>query len=327
MERNAATACWARGVTLKGSDAMRNVVWVAVLLIGGCANIKGPGLWPTYQSKLADAKYIDLTHAFAPGDPSWPGFGSLRVAPAHAAMSIPGLIAKGEAFTYAGQGAGITAYDFPTDQIGTQLDPPAHGSALGATISDLPATMAVRPLVVIDVSAKTRTDSGYVASVDDVAAWERRHGRVPAGSVVMFRTDWSKHWGDPKRFTALPFPGIALETLKLLHLERHILFHGHEPFDTDATPDLAAERWLLAHDFAQAEGVTNLDQVPEAGALVAIGFAKPEGGTGGLARFIAIAPAAWPYGTTIAQSPGAPLPRQPAPLERGADNVLRPGKR
>lgn len=300
----------------------------SALLLAGCAAQPAPtaatDLWAVYQRDLAGAKYIDLTHAFAPSDPRGTGFGAITVAPARAAIDLPGFMTKGEAFTYQGQGAAITAYALPTDQIGTQLDPPAHGNPLGATISDVPPTFAVRPLVVIDLSAQTAADPGYVAQTGDVLAWEARHGRVPAGSVVMFRTDWSKRWHDPARFTARPFPGIALDTLKLLHLERRILFHGHEPLDTDATPDLVAERWLLSHDFAQAEGVANLDQVPDAGALISVGFARPLGGSGGLARFIAIAPATWPHGSTIAQAPGAPLPRQPAPLVRGADNVLRP---
>lgn len=298
------------------------------LLLCACGGQPAPnrstGLWAAYQRDFAGAKYIDLTHAFAPSDPRGAGFGAVAVAPARAAIDLPGFMKKGEAFSYAGQGAAITAYTLATDQIGTQLDPPAHGNPFGATISDLPPTLAVRPLVVIDLAAKTAANPGYVAQPGDVTAWEAKHGRVPTGAVVMFRTDWSKRWGDAARFTARPFPGIALATLKLLHLGRHIAFHGHEPLDTDATPDLVAERWLLAHDFAQAEGIANLDQVPEAGALVTIGFAKPLGGSGGLARFVAIAPADWPRGTTIAQAPGAPLPRQPAPLVRGADNVLRP---
>ena len=62
------------------------------------------------------------------------------------------------------------------------------------------------------------------------------------------------------------------------------MFHGHEPLDTDTTPNLEGEYWLRHNYYCQAEGVTNLDQVPEAGALIAIGFAKPEGGTGGYAR-------------------------------------------
>jgi hypothetical protein len=33
-------------------------------------------------------------------------------------------------------------------------------------------------------------------------------------------------------------PGVGLDALKFLHEDRHILFHGHEPLDTDSTPDL-----------------------------------------------------------------------------------------
>jgi kynurenine formamidase len=140
----------------------------------------------------------------------------------------------------------------------------------------------------------------------------------------MIRSDWSKKWNDPKRFTTQPFPGVSLAALKYLHLERHVLMHGHEPLDTDNTaPEFVGENWLLKHNFAQAEGVTNLDQVPESGALIAIGFAKFEGGTGGFARYIAIAPTSWPMGVTIAEQSGAPLPTHEHALRRGADGVLR----
>ena len=124
--------------------------------------------------------------------------------------------------------------------------------------------MALRPLVVINVAPKVAKDPGYQATVADIKDWERRHGPIPAGSVVMIRSDWSKKWNDPKRFTAQPFPGVSLAALKYLHLDRHILMHGHEPLDTDNTaPEFVGEKWLLQHNFAQAEGVANLDQVPE----------------------------------------------------------------
>ncbi|MCB1623466.1 MAG: cyclase family protein [Pseudomonadales bacterium] len=281
-------------------------------------------LWTLYQQSLQSARYIDLTHAFAPGQPRGVGFAELKVSAARADVSLPGLITKGAPFTYQQHGVGITAYEFPTDQVGTQLDPPAHWNAYGATISDLPPTFAIRPLVVINIAPQVAADPGYQASVADVRKWERQHGRIPAGSVVMFRSDWSKKWTDSARFVARPFPGVSLVVLKFLHLERQILMHGHEPLDTDSTPDFAGESWLLRHNFAQAEGVMNLDLVPEAGALILIGFAKPEGGTGGFARYIAVAPASWPHGLTIAEAPGAPLPTRSMPLARGADGVLRP---
>ncbi|MEJ1964704.1 MAG: cyclase family protein [Gammaproteobacteria bacterium] len=288
-------------------------------------------LWRVYESSFANAKYIDLTHAFAPGQPAGIGLAPLTVGAARSTVTIPGLIRKGDAFSYEGQGVGITAYQLPSDQVGTQLDPPAHWSATGATISELPPTFAVRPLVVINIADKVAADPGYNAGLPDIAAWEKRHGRIPRGAVVMIRSDWYRKWNDPKRFTLAPFPGVTLEALQLLHLERGILFHGHEPLDTDSAGDFKSESWLMHHNFTQAEGVMNLDQVPEAGALILIGYAKPEGGTGGFARYIAVAPASWPGGTTIADAPGAPLPAYPAPLKRGADGVLRrataPGSR
>jgi kynurenine formamidase len=280
-------------------------------------------LWDFYGSTLKSAKYIDLTHALAPGGPIGEGFADFKVGPTLAGVSIPGLIGKGEPFTYEKQGVAITAYDLPMDHIGTQFGPPAHLNEHGATIDDIPPTVSLRPLVVVNVAAKVAVDPGYQATVGDIKFWERRHGPIPSGAVVMIRSDWSKKWNDPRRFTTQPFPGVTLDALKYLHLERHILMHGHEPLDTDNTaPEFLGEKWLLKHNFAQAEGVANLDQVPESGALIAIGFAKFKGGTGGFARYVAIAPAGWPHGVSLAEQSGAPLPTRARPLRRGADGVL-----
>jgi kynurenine formamidase len=313
------------------------VRWIVLLLIVSALLIargqqtaaedqggKGMPLWDFYDSSLKNAKYIDLTHAIAPGGPIGEGFVDFKVGPTRAGVTIPGVIKKGEPFSYQKHGVAITSYELPMDHIGTQFGPPAHENEHGATISDIPATVALRPLVVINVAAKVSADPGYQAGVEDVKDWETRHGPIPAGSVVMIRSDWSKKWNDPKRFTSQPFPGVSLSALKYLYLERHILLHGHEPLDTDNTaPEFVAEKWLLTHNFAQAEGVANLDQVPESGALISIGFAKFEGGTGGFARYVAIAPAGWPFGTTIEQQPGAPLPTHVHALRRGSDGVLR----
>ena len=243
---------------------------------------------------------------------------------AKAGQDIPGYIAKGDVFTYEKHGFIASAYELTTDQYGTQLDPPAHFNPTGATISDLPPTYALRPLVVINVAPQVLKDENYHLQVSDITAWEKKHGRIPEGSVVMVRSDWSKKWGDAKRFGTKPHPGVGLAALKLLHLERKILMHGHEPLDTDTTDNLEGENWLLKNNFAQAEGVNNLDKVPEKGALISIGYAKPLGGTGGFARYVAIAPSNWPHGVTVAEAPGAPLPVQPHPLKRDADGVLRP---
>ncbi|MBZ8134919.1 cyclase family protein [Afifella sp. IM 167] len=281
-------------------------------------------LWKAYNDLFKSAKYIDLTHAFEPQQAVWPGFGNATFKPAVAGKDIEGYVKKGEEFTYEKHGFVATAYDIPTDQYGTQLDPPAHWEPMGATISDIPATYAVRPLVVISIVEQVKQDEGYHLQVADIEDWEAEHGTIPEGSVVMVRSDWSKKWDDIEAFGAPKFPGVSLAALKFLHNERHILFHGHEPLDTDTTPTLEGEYWLMHNHFAQAEGVANLDKVPEAGALVAIGFAKPLGGTGGYARYVAIAPSDWQYGVSIDEMPGSPLPMQESPLKRDANGVMRP---
>lgn len=312
---------------MKKAMVIIGTVFVLTAFMGhpaAAGNNDPPGLWGVYQDIFKDAKYIDLTHAFEPVQAVWPGFGNAVFKPAKAGKTIEGYIEAGQEFVYDKHGFVATAYEIPTDQYGTQLDPPAHWEAKGATISDIPATYAIRPLVVIDMHEKVAKDEGYHLQVADIEAWEAEHGRIPEGAVVMVRSDWHKRWAEIDRFNKKPFPGVGLDALKFLHLQRKILFHGHEPLDTDATPTLEGEYWLLHNHFAQAEGVANLDQVPEAGALIIIGFAKPKGGTGGYARYIAVAPPDWPHGVSVNEVPGAPLPVQPHPLKRDANGVLRP---
>ncbi|MBI2300195.1 MAG: cyclase family protein [Armatimonadetes bacterium] len=275
-----------------------------------------PPLWQVYEDSLRDAKHVDLTHTITPSIPVWSGFGPSRFGP----TVNP---ATGQPYQYAKDGFEATRYELATDQLGTQLDPPAHWDPSYPAIDELPATFGVRPLVVIPIVPQVAQEPGYHLQVADIEAWESDHGRIPAGAVVMVRSDWSKDWPDPALATRTVFPGVSLAALRLLHEERQIHFHGHEPLDTDTTPTLEGEAWLMHHGYAQAEGVAHLDQVPETGALIAIGYPKLQGGLGGYARFVAICPPDWPYGVTIAEQPGAPLPRSERPLHWDAARGMR----
>jgi len=224
----------------------------------------------------------------------------------------------GAAYTYAKDGFEATAYQIATDQFGTQLDPPAHWAPEFPGIDELPATYAVRPLVVISIVPQVEKDPTYALQVSDIRAWEDENGRIPRGSVVMVRSDWSKKWTDDpvkaKELAADPnFPGVSLAALEFLHLQRHILFHGHEPLDTDTTPTLEGEDWLMHHGYTQAEGVANLEGVPETGCLVSIGYPKFKGGLGGYARYVAICPPGTAKGDRISGR-DAPLPSYSTPL-------------
>ena len=266
----------------------------------------GPGnLWKVYDRTLSKARYIDLTHTMTPNQPVWTGFGPAIFRPTVDPTT-------GTPYTYADDGFEATSYVLSTDQFGTQFDPPAHWAPEWAAIDEVPASYAVRPLVVINIVPKVRKDPKYFVHVADIRAWERRHGRIPAGSVVMFRSDWSKRWtADPEKAKELAadpnFSSVGLDALKFLHRKRHILFHGHEPLDTDTTPTLEGEHWLMHHGYAQAEGVANLDGVPATGCLVSFGSPKFKGGLGGYARYVAICPPRTRKGVRITRR-DAPLP-------------------
>ena len=277
-----------------------------LLLVPGSAVAAKPGLWRVYDNALSQARYIDLTHDISPNMPVWKGFGPATFKPAVDPTTQT-------VYTYAKDGFEATAYEIATDQFGTQLDPPAHWAPEYPGIDELPATYAVRPLVVISIVPQVKQDPKYALQVSDIRKFERRHGKIPRGSVVMVRSDWSKKWTDePEAAKALAadpnFPGVSLDALKFLHLKRHILLHGHEPLDTDTTPTLEGEYWLMHHGYTQGEGVANLDGVPATGCLVNIGYAKFKGGLGGYARYIAICPPGTANGTQISER-DAPLPK------------------
>jgi kynurenine formamidase len=288
----------------------------------GIEAAESKSLWPVYEQALKGAKYVDLTHTITPNIPVWAGFAESTFVPARAGSDMEGFAKRGDVYTYEKHGFEATEYALRTDQLGTQLDSPAHWAPEYPAIDELPATYAIRPLVVISIVYQVKTNPNYALKVSDIEAWEKKHGRIPQGSVVFVRSDWSKAWPDPKLATLKEFPGVGLDALKFLHEERKILFHGHEPLDTDSTPTLEGEQWLMHHGYAQAEGVANLDKVPETGALVIIGYPKFGGGLGGYARYIAVCPSDWMYGETIGPQ-DAPLPKAEKHLHYDAAAGMR----
>jgi kynurenine formamidase len=142
---------------------------------------------------LADAlaviksrQFVDLTHAFEPGIPHWPGFPEEKRETLYWYDGGKGTRGKGffaQQYTHVGQ-------------WGTHCDPPAHFVKGKRTIDQIDPKEMILPLVVIDVHEQAAKNRDYTISMDDVRAWERRHGPIPEGAFVAMRTDWSKRWPD-----------------------------------------------------------------------------------------------------------------------------------
>jgi len=226
---------------------------------------------------------VDLTHAFSPNSPVWSGFGQ-------ATMSAASDPTTHRPYTLEQDGFRTTFYSL-VGQYGTHVDPPAHFSADGITMDKIPLNQMILPLVVIDMTPLMKSDPNHALTVDDIKAWEKAHGPVPAGSFAALRTDMYKDFAsNPERFKRSPFPAWSLAAIKYLYDERKVTATGHESLDTDATPTMESETWLLKQHHYQIEVMANLDKVPATGAVIVVTWPKVENGFGFPARAFAILP-------------------------------------
>jgi kynurenine formamidase len=261
------------------------------LIVAACAALVSvaradaqPDLMNAYAT-LESKHFIDLTHSFGVTTPHWKGFGEMR---------------RRTLYTIRKDGFHVEEFCH-VGQWGTHVDPPAHFHEGLKTVDQIDLKDMLMPLVVLDVHEKVAKNPDYVLSLDDVRAWESRHGRIPEHAFVAMRTDWSKRWPNDASMQnkdekgVAHYPGWSMAVLKLLYEDRHIAASGHETTDTDpgvatTKDDYSLESYVLGTNHYQIEMLANLDQVPEYGALVMVSFPKPESGSGFPARVIAISP-------------------------------------
>ncbi|MCW9709589.1 cyclase family protein [Avibacterium sp. 21-586] len=234
---------------------------------------------------LKQKKWVDLTHEFGANSPHFPAFND----------------AEFKTIFDHSDGFFVHQYNFP-GQYGTHIDPPIHfAKDQPRYVNDLSLKQElVLPLIVIDKSTEVAENPDFALLPEHILAWEEQHGRIPAGSFVALRTDWSKRWGDKQAF-ANPdqtgqnhYPGWSLEALKFIYEQRAALANGHETFDTDAAiyqqNGLIGELYVLSNNHYQIELLTNLDQCPPTGAVIFCIPAKPEKSPGFPVRAFAILP-------------------------------------
>jgi kynurenine formamidase len=182
------------------------------------------------------------------------------------------------------------------EHFGTHVDAPAHFAHGTWTIDQVPADRLVRPLIVVDVSSQVKDNADYLISVEDIAGWEEKNGRIPPGAVVMVRTGWDERWHSPERYRnadqkgVLHFPAYSADAAKFLVEGREIVGLGIDTLSVDraASPDYLVHRYCATHDIYHIENVANLAQAPPIGALVVIAPLKLEGGSGAPARVLAL---------------------------------------
>lgn len=225
---------------------------------------------------------IDLTHTLNDHSPNWEG---TEQSPFRA-EELGNL-----------ERDGYYSRTFSTQEhYGTHLDAPAHFAADAWTVEQIPVERLVRPLAVLNVRAKALHDSDYAVSVQDVADWERQHGEIPDGAVVMAYTGWEEFWESQARYRneqpdgLTHYPGFALEAAEFLVNARHVVGLGIDTMSVDigATTTYPVHQFTSRAGLYHLENVAGLSQVPPAGATVVVAPVKLEAGSGAPVRLLAM---------------------------------------
>lgn len=225
---------------------------------------------------------VDLTHALTPQFPYIP---------------IPGLTFPFEITPIATmESKGVYANQWRLiEHIGTHIDAPSHFFAGGHHLEKTPLRDLIVPIAVIDVRERCTRNHDYGVTIDDIRAYERKHGRLPARAAVFMRSGWDAKVGDHQAFLGqdssetLHFPGFAKETCEFLVQERDIAGVGVDTVSFDIGPDKAytAHKALFRGGKWGIENIANLVEIPPAGATAIIGALKVEKASGSPIRLLA----------------------------------------
>ena len=188
------------------------------------------------------------------------------------------------------------------EDTGTHFDAPVHwvtGKDYANNTTDtLPPAQFVGPACVIDVSAESAADNDFLLTREFLLAWEEKHGRIPAGSWLLMRSDWSKRSGKADFLNidenGSHTPGPDADCVRFLAEDRDVLGFGTECVGTDAGNAGGFDPPFPCHNIMHGAGklglasLANLDQLPPTGAIVIAAPLKIENGSGSPLRVIAL---------------------------------------
>jgi kynurenine formamidase len=237
---------------------------------------------------IDEKKLIDLTYSFDENTMHWPTAKPFKLDKVNEGMTPQG-------FWYA-------SYEYcASEHVGTHLDAPFHFSQGNWRTEQIPLHKLIGPAVVIDVRPQSEKNPDYLLQVKDIIAWEKKHGRIPSGALVLMHSGWGKFWGDRKKYfgtdtpgdvSNLHFPGYSKEAAEFLIKQRRINGAGLDTPSIDHGPsrNFIVHQIFGAADTAVFENVANLDRLPAEGATLYAIPMKIKGGTGGPLRIFAVLP-------------------------------------
>ena len=254
------------------------------------AACQGSAGQPDYSAVFdgSGGRWIDLSYAYSEETLYWPTEDGFQL----------------EELAYGETEAGYfySSYKISTaEHGGTHLDAPIHFSRGGMSAEQIPLDRLIAPAVVVDVAARATPD--YLIGVGDLEEWERTHGRIPDGAILLLRTGWGERWPDrlgylgtdrtgPEAVAELHFPGIHPEAARWITDQRNVAAVGIDTPSIDYGQSTGFEAHVIIYgsNIPGFENVANLQEIPEVGAFVVALPMKVAGGSGGPLRVVAFVP-------------------------------------
>lgn len=244
---------------------------------------------PALAQDLSSGRWIDLTHPFNADSVYWPT----------AKMFSKEEVAAG----WTERGYYYSAYNFAAaEHGGTHMDAPIHFAEGANSTDQIPVEQLIGPGFVIDVSERIADNVDYRVTAADIEAFEREHGRIPEGAIVLLNTGRASLYPDRVRYMGtaergegavakLHFPGLGEDGAALL-VERRI---GAVGIDTPSIDYGQSENFethveLMTNNIPAFENVADMSRLPPTGTTIVALPMKIEGGSGGPLRIVARLP-------------------------------------
>jgi len=237
---------------------------------------------------IDESKIIDLTYSFDEHTIYWPTAKPFQLEIVAAEKTKAG-------YWYAANNLCLAEHG------GTHMDAPIHFSAGKRAADEVPIQQLIGPAVVVDVRVQADKNADYRLTVADLEAWEKTHGRIPQGALVLMFSGWGSRWPDKKRYLGtdqagdvanLHFPGFTREAAEFLVSQREIDGIGVDTpsLDYGQSKDFIVHQIINGANKPGLENIANLEKLPAKGATLIALPMKIAKGSGGPARIIAILP-------------------------------------
>jgi len=236
-------------------------------------------------------KIIDLTFPFSEESIYWPTDKPFT----------PTVVFKGK--TDGGYWYASNQYA-ASEHGGTHADAPIHFSEQGRTIGQIPLQEWIGPAVKIDVTGKSLSNRDYQLTMEDILAWEKKHGRIPQGAWVIMQSGIDGRFYPNRKevlgtektgkdaVAELHFPGFSPEAVSFLLSKRTIngIAIDTPSIDPGTSKDFKVHRELCGAQKLALENIANLEKIPESGAILYVIPMLIQNGTGAPARVFALLP-------------------------------------